>query len=82
MIEYFIKTYSNEGDVVMDNCMGSGSTIVACLNTNRQYIGIEYSDEYYQKAQEWINSYETIKPFVTDDLVAQEITNPLLDALF
>ena len=41
LLEYFIKTYSNEGDVVLDNCMGSGSTGVACVNTNRNFIGIE-----------------------------------------
>ena len=38
MIEYFVKTYSDEGDVILDNCMGSGSTVIACRNINRQYI--------------------------------------------
>ena len=52
MIEYFIKTYSNEGDTIMDNCMGSGSTIIACMNTNRKYIGIEKNEEYYKTAEE------------------------------
>ena len=41
LLEYFIKTYMNEGDLVLDNCMGSGSTGIACLNTNRKFIGIE-----------------------------------------
>ena len=77
MIEYFIRTYSNEGDVIMDNCMGSGSTIIACKNTNRQYIGIEYSEEYYQKAKDWIESYDKIDPFVTDKELSQRQPNGL-----
>jgi site-specific DNA-methyltransferase (adenine-specific) len=47
LLEYLIKTYSNEGDVVLDNCMGSGSTAIAALNTNRKFIGYELSEEYY-----------------------------------
>lgn len=46
LLEYLIKTYTNEEEVVLDNCMGSGSTCIACINTNRKYIGIE-KDEYY-----------------------------------
>ena len=56
LIEYFLKTYSNEGDVVLDNCMGSGSTGVACLGARREFIGIEMNSEFFQKAQEWIES--------------------------
>jgi len=56
MIEYFIKTYSNEGDVILDNCMGSGSTGVACKNLHRKFIGIETNKEYFEKASEWINA--------------------------
>lgn len=41
LLEYLIKTYTNEGDLILDNCMGSGSTGIACLNTNREFIGIE-----------------------------------------
>ncbi len=82
MIEYFIKTYSNEGDVILDNCMGSGSTVIACKNTNRQYIGIENDPEYFKKALEWIKSYNKIDPFVTDKEVSHETSNPLLDALY
>ena len=54
LLEYLIKTYTNEGDVVLDNCMGSGSTGVACVNTNRNFIGIELSEEYYNIAKERI----------------------------
>jgi len=49
--EYLIKTYSNEGDVVMDNCMGSGTTAVASQNLNRNYIGSEISKEYCEIAE-------------------------------
>lgn len=52
--EYFIKTYSNEGDIVIDNCMGSGSTGVACVNTKRNFIGIEKDEKYFNIAYERI----------------------------
>lgn len=46
LCEWLIKTYSNEGDLILDNCMGSGTTAVACINTNRSYIGFEKEKEY------------------------------------
>ena len=55
LLEYLIRTYTNEGELVLDNCMGSGSTGVACLNTNRRFIGIEKEAEYFEIAQERIN---------------------------
>jgi site-specific DNA-methyltransferase (adenine-specific) len=58
MIEYFIRTYSNPGDLVMDNCMGSGSTCIAAINTGRKYIGIESDIEYFDCAKKWIKSIE------------------------
>lgn len=54
LLEYLIKTYTNEGELVLDNCMGSGSTGVACINTNRGFIGIELDAEYFSIAQERI----------------------------
>ena len=56
LLEYLIKTYTNEGGAVLDNCMGSGSTGVACVNTNRNFIGIELSEEYFNIAKERINN--------------------------
>ena len=52
LIEYFIKTYSNEGDVVLDNAMGSGSTGVAAHNLNREFIGIEKDKDYFDLASQ------------------------------
>lgn len=52
LLEYLIKTYTNEGETVLDNCMGSGSTGVACKNTNRHFIGIELDKNYFEIASE------------------------------
>ena len=54
LLEYLIKTYTNEGDIVLDNCMGSGSTGVACVNTNRDFIGIELDKDYFNIAKQRI----------------------------
>ena len=51
LLEYLIKTYSNDGNVVLDNCMGSGSTGVACKHTNRKFIGIEIDEKYFEIAK-------------------------------
>ena len=51
LMEYLIRTYTNEGETVLDNCMGSGSTGVACINTNRNFIGIEKDDKYFEIAK-------------------------------
>ena len=50
LLEYLIKTYTNEGETVLDNTMGSGSTGVACVNTNRKFIGIEMDENYFNIA--------------------------------
>ena len=52
LLEYLIKTYSNEGELVLDNCMGSGSTGVACIRTKRDFIGIEKEEKYFKIAEE------------------------------
>lgn len=60
LLEYLIKTYTNEGDVVLDNCMGSGSTGVACVNTGRDFIGIELDKKYFDVACSRINETEKL----------------------
>lgn len=54
LMEYLIRTYTNEGDTVLDNCMGSGTTGVACANTGRNFIGIEMDEKYFQIAKDRI----------------------------
>ncbi len=54
MYEYLIKTYTNESETVLDNCMGSGTVGVACVNINRNFIGIELDQEYYNVAEKRI----------------------------
>lgn len=60
LLEYLIKTYTNEGDVVLDNCMGSGSTGVACANTNRDFVGIELDSNYFKIAKQRINEVTAV----------------------
>lgn len=55
LMEYLIKTYTKEGYTILDNCMGSGTTGVACYNTNRNFIGIEKDEKYYDLAMTRIN---------------------------
>ena len=55
LLEYLIKTYTNDGETVLDNCMGSGSTGVACMNTGRNFIGIELDTNYFNIAESRIN---------------------------
>jgi len=54
LMEYLIRTYTREGETVLDNCMGSGTTGVACLNTGRRFVGIERDDKYFAIASERI----------------------------
>jgi len=57
LFEYLIKTYTDEGDIVLDNCIGSGTTAIACINTGRNYIGFELVKEYYEIAKNRINKH-------------------------
>ncbi len=61
LMEYLIKTYTNEGEVVLDNTMGSGTTGVACINTNRSFIGMELDDKYFEIAKARINEARDAK---------------------
>tara|TARA_B100000212_G_scaffold339851_1_gene319113 strand:- start:1306 stop:2157 length:852 start_codon:yes stop_codon:yes gene_type:complete len=67
LMEYLIRTYTDESDVVLDNCMGSGTTGVACMNTNRNFIGIEKDKFYFDEASKRM----------TDNKVSQDIPNGL-----
>ena len=57
LFEYLIKTYTNENETILDNCMGSGTTAIACLNTNRNYIGFELDENYHTVANERITKH-------------------------
>lgn len=54
LFEYLIRTYTNEGDIVLDNCIGSGTTGVACANSKRRFVGIEKDEDYFLDAAERI----------------------------
>lgn len=56
LLEYLVKTYTKEEEIVLDFTMGSGSTGVACVNTNRKFIGIELDDKYFNVAKERLNN--------------------------
>lgn len=58
LLEYLIKTYTLENELVLDFCMGSGSTGIACIQTNRNFIGIEKEEEYFNIAKKRIRSYD------------------------
>ena len=61
LFEYLIKTYTNEGETVLDNVMGSGTTGIACKNLNRNFIGIELDENYFNIAKERIENHEVMK---------------------
>ena len=61
LCEYLIKTYTNDGGAVLDNCMGSGTTGVACKHLNRKFIGIELDDTYFEIAKQRIENEKNIK---------------------
>ena len=64
LMEYLIKTYTNENETVLDNCIGSGTTAIACINTNRNFIGFEMDKEYFRLASERIDKHN--KEFICD----------------
>jgi len=60
LFEYLIRTYSNEGEVILDNCSGCGTTAIACLNSNRQFICMEKDETYYKSSLERIANHEPL----------------------
>lgn len=61
LFEYLIKTYTNEGETVLDNCMGSGTTGVACKNLNRKFIGMELDEKYFNIAKDRVENHVVVK---------------------
>ena len=59
LLRYLVLTYTNEGDTVLDNCMGSGTTAIACIKEKRHFIGFELSKEYFDKAQRRIKAEQS-----------------------
>lgn len=70
LMEYLIRTYSNEGEVVLDNCMGSGTTGVAAVNTNRAFIGIEKDEKYYSASCDRIRGTVPVQQVVHSPITA------------
>ena len=60
LFEYLIKTYTNENELVLDNCSGSGTTAIACMNTNRRFICIERDETYHRKSLERLANHEPL----------------------
>ena len=75
LMEWLIKTYSNDGEIILDNCMGSGSTGVAAVKLKRNFIGMEFDKDYYNIAKDRIESTVPV------DELPQEPSNPLVNAL-
>jgi len=79
LVEYLIKTYTNPSAVVLDNCMGSGTTGVACVNTGRNFIGIEKDANYFQIAQsrisaaEKMNNYDEVEERCKEQIQTEDV---------
>jgi len=71
LFEYLVKTYTNENDLVLDNCAGSGTTAIACLNTNRQFIVMEQEPIYFEKIKKRVGDFN--KKFETQTLFGNEM---------
>jgi len=84
LFEYLIEVFSNENDIVLDNCIGSGTTAIACINTNRQFIGYEIDPQYYKLSLERLSDKTSTSPngdFSNEkehnkDLTAQDKPSP------
>ena len=66
LIQWFIRSFSDEGDTILDNCMGSGSTGVACQNLSRDFVGIEKDIKYFEMAKTWIDNTNPLTSFMDD----------------
>jgi site-specific DNA-methyltransferase (adenine-specific) len=68
-----IKTYTNEGETVLDNTMGSGTTAIACMNLNRNFIGIELEEKYFQVAKKRVEEKRKEKDLQAGTLFGDEM---------
>lgn len=75
LFEYLIRTYTNPGELVLDNCMGGGTTAIACMNSGRDFIGFETDPDYFSIATKRIENHTTESPkaFVFDDLFCTDL---------
>jgi site-specific DNA-methyltransferase (adenine-specific) len=73
LFEYLIRTYSNPGELILDNCIGSGTTAIACINTDRQYIGFELDNDYFNATQERIQNHQNHQSLLTSADVASDL---------
>lgn len=69
LMEWLIKTYSNENDIILDNCIGVGTTAIAAIKTNRKYIGIEIDEKYFNIAQRRVD----------DEILKQTLNSPIIN---
>lgn len=72
-MEFLIKTYSNDGETVLDNTMGSGTTAIACMNLNRNFIGIELEEKYFQVAKKRVGEKRKEKDLQVVTLFGDEM---------
>lgn len=66
LLKYLIRIYSNKGETVLDNCMGSGSTGVACVHTGRNFIGMELNEQYFETAKNRIKEEQRQHENITE----------------
>ena len=81
LLEYLVKTYTKEGELVLDFTMGSGSTGVACMNTNRRFIGIELDEKYFNIAKDRIENNK-VKDGGTEKVITETDTAKKQKKLF
>jgi site-specific DNA-methyltransferase (adenine-specific) len=82
LFEYLIRTYTNAGERVLDNCMGSGTTAIACINADRRYVGFELNAEYFNKAANRINNRLDATPSLELPQIAPPTQTASLDCFF
>ena len=82
LMEYLVKQYTNENDVILDCCMGGGSTGIACQNLNRNFIGIELDKKYFNQAKDWLETNQTYTVIDNEDITIIHKNNISIEGLF